>query len=211
MVRILSRISALVMAGFLVMAAGWALTRPYMYDANGYHGPVILCFCYIFTVRDDAEWQQLFTGLFGIRSPSGTAVHAQSSTEGTISHRLFDLTYTVGMSGSVAPMPVGPQAREEAIIVGGRQAVLRSQWVSGRSDPFYVQLVVPQVFQDREGRWLALEIHGWMKTYERAWLAERVLKTLDFAPPYDIPIAPVRPRVLPPVIEIERVSEEIAP
>jgi hypothetical protein len=79
-------------------------------------------------------------------------------------------------------------------------AVLRTAEFPGHAAPYFLQLVASQGAQARDGRWLALEIHGWFANRDRRWLGDLIVRSIDFAPPYDRPVKPRAPRRVPPNI-----------
>jgi hypothetical protein len=150
-----------------------------------------------------AGWQKRDCGAFRILLPDETVLRQNGRFGGTLVDRRFTLTYAAGVSIDAGIAKSGQDYRESAVEVGGRSGVLRSSEFPGQAEPYFLQLYVPRAIEAKGGRWLALEIHGWMTTPDRRWLAERVVRSVDFTPSYDVPVQPVRPRVAPPVIEIE--------
>jgi len=205
MVRILSRSLALVFAVTLVGGASWALSRPYLIDIGNRWGPTIVCICFWFpTISTAEDWPQFDAGAFRVRAPKGTLLNRTNAYHGVIIDPRFALTYDLDDRAPNADFAKsGRYFREEEVTVGGRAAVIRTAEFPGRSEPFFVQLIVPRAVQAKDGRWLALEIHGWATTPDRSWLAGLVVRSVDFAPVYDKLVMPPRSHADPPIIEID--------
>lgn len=205
MASIVSRPLAMLLATLVVAASAWALNASYWAERYGPWGTP-LCDCYWFLPQfdDSAYWQTLYGGRFHLRTPPGAVLHRQSSASGTIEGHRYTLIYTLAIADDGGAFArTGTDYREESAIVGGKPALLRSAVFKDRADPLFLQLVVPRAVRTKDGRWLALEIHGFQRTSERNWLAERVLRTIDFTPPYDVPLSPPVLRLLLPTIEVE--------
>jgi hypothetical protein len=157
-----------------------------------------------------AGWQSRDCGSFHVLAPEETVLHRRGRFAGVLVDRRFSLSYAVGAAAADIGKD-GLDYKEVPVEVGGRRGVLRTAEFPGTDAPYFLQLVVPDAVKVGKGPPMALEMHGWFANRERRWLGEHVVTSAGFAPVFDIPIAPVRPRVLPPVIEIDRGSGENAP
>jgi hypothetical protein len=206
MASIVSRPSALLCATLVVAVSAWALNAPYLAGVNGRWGEttIIDCFCIPIQFDDTEHWQTHYADRFHLRAPDGAVLHRESSASGSIEDYRYTLTYAlVPADDGGAFAQTGSDYREESLDVGGKPALLRSAHFKGCADPLFLQLIVPRAVKTKDGRWLTLEIHGYQRSFERNWLAERVLRTIDFAPPYDVLLSPSVPRIVMPMIEVE--------
>jgi hypothetical protein len=203
MASIVSRPVALLLATLVVAVSGWALNAsflPRLFDPWG----GVLCMCFTPRFDDKPYWQTLHADRFHLRAPAGAVLHRQSSTTGSVEDYRYTLTYTLAPAGDDGAFAkTGADYREETLDVGGKPALLRSAYFKGRAEPMFLQLIVPRAVHTKDGRWLTLEIHGFQRTYERFWLAGRVLRTIDFSPPFDVPVSPPALRYPIPAIEVE--------
>jgi len=149
-----------------------------------------------------AGWQPRDCGAFRIRTPDDTVVQRNGRHRGTLIDRRFTLSYYVGLAVDDSLARSGLDGREKVVDVAGRAAVKRTAEFPGRVEPYFLSLTVPQAVRARDGRWRALEIHGWFATTERRWLAEQVAFSIDFGKPFDRPLQPVKPYVPLPTITV---------
>ena len=159
------------------------------------------------TMRPDpiaitAGWQQLDGGTFRILAPRETSLRRENRFRGALLDRRFTLSYAVGNHADTAIAKAGRNYQEIPVEVSGRRGVIRTAMFPDRAEPYFLQLVVPEAVQAKNARRLALEIHGWMKTDDRRWLTEHVVRSVDFTPPFDRQVQPARPKVLPPTFDI---------
>jgi hypothetical protein len=196
--RILSRLLVLVFAVALVGGAGCLRAETVV---SGASSPIAVT----------AGWQQFDGGAFRILAPRETALRRENRLRGALVDRRFTLSYAVGSPVDTANAKAGRDYQERPVEVGGRRGVVRSAMFPDRSEPYFLQLVVPEAVQAKDGRWLSFEIHGWFTNTDRRWLAEHIVCSVDFTPPFDVPLQPVRPHVDPPTIEIDDPSGKDTP
>jgi len=162
------------------------------------------------TVAITAGWLARDCGAFHLLAPAETRV-VRHGISGVLIDRRFTLTYSLGAPGAANIARSWFDHQQHSVAVGGRPAFMHTAEIAGVDEPYFLQLIVPKALKRHDGRWLTLEIHGWFANRDRRWLAQFIVTSIDFTPPFDNPVAPVRPRVLPPVIEIDHPSGDPAP